>query len=727
MTRRLSATAGAAILAGLVLAGLGTPGALAAPPPADPFPVQESFDGAFASDQWVLPDPGNNATTLTSDALRITSAATGGTGNATLAQSFSSDVAFTATFDFQAFGGGFPGDAFAFFLMDGAQAPNLGIGGGAAGYAGMQGAYVGIGFDNIGNFATDGQAPFQDAVSNSVVIRGAADATGTGPRWPVLARTPQTIQTDGVDPRTVTVEVEPSGADSILLTVIVDGTTLYDAADVRTLAPADPGVSRLQPARPATFAIGFSAGTGGATNNYDIVSLQATADADLSVTKSGPTTLEPGDVGTWTLTAANDDTNPVTGATLTDSGLPADMADASWTCVATAGVCPADAGDGTGPWSLDLERGGSATVTVTGTVPDSAAGTSIVNAAEIAAPADRTETDLSDNTASSTTVVLPFPDLATTAALTSGEPLQYGGTATWSVSVTSIGDGDAPGATATIILPAVVDPDSVVLPAGCTVSAPAGPPATATCDLGDLAPADEVTIPVSGEVSGDVSACTEGPAVLVAEATTTRRELDTDNNAATVESPCVVPVDVSVTKSSGGDAEVGGSLEWTIVVSNAADAPAPATRVVDELPDAATWTCRLSDGASCPVAEGTGSIDLTLEVPAGGSATIVATAPATAPGTVTNTVEIMPCEACVDESASDDTASAQAVVTVPTPTPTPTPEPTPTPAPTSTSDPLPATGGSLSPWVVTAAAGLLGLGVVLQALHALRRRTGERR
>ena len=685
----------------------GAVAAEAAPPPADPFPVDEPFAGSFTSGQWVLPDDANNVTELLPTGLRLTNAVTGGTGNATLAQPFRSDVAFHAEFDYQAFGGGNPGDAFTFFLMDGAQTPNLGIGGGAAGYAGMQGAYVAVGFDNAGNFSADNSAPFNVNAPNHVVLRGGA-ATPNEPRWPVLAIAPATIQTDGVTPRHVAITVAPSGADSILLTVVVDGTTLFDGVDVRTIAPAaDPGAgipARLQPARPATFALGFSAGTGGATDNYDITNLVATAAADLAITKTGPASVEPGTTGTWTIVVANDDTNPVAGATVTDTGLPAGMSDAAWTCTATAGACPADSGSGTGPWAVDLERGGTATFVVSGTVPDAAAGSSIVNTATVAAPADRTETELSDNTSVSTTIVPAFPDLAVSAALSTPAPLVYGQSATWTVDVENIGAGDAPGSNVEIALPAVLDPATVTVPAGCVLTG-----STLECALGDLAAGAATRLTVTGDATADLAVCTDETAMLTADAATTRRELVVDNNSAAVETPCVVPVDLSIAKTANSGVIVGGTVVWTVTVSNAGPVAAPQTAISDALPASAEWTCTVSDGSACTAAAGIGSVDVTATIPAGGSATVVARVPATAAGTVTNTATLTACDACVDASTDDDTATASTVIAA-------------VPDGGGSGGGLPATGGT-APLVPAALAGLLlalGAGLIVLRRRAAR-------
>ena len=112
---------------------------------------------------------------------------------------------------------------------------------------------------------------------------------------------------------------------------------VYDRVDVRDVpqppppvtAPQDPG----QPARPDRFKLGFTAASGGATNNYEVSNFVATADVDLSVEKTGPQTAYVGDQVQWEIQASNDGTNPADDVVVTDT-IPAGIADAAWTCEA---------------------------------------------------------------------------------------------------------------------------------------------------------------------------------------------------------------------------------------------------------------------------------------------------------------------------------------------------------------------------------------------------------
>ena len=724
-THRLAAGVGAAALVV----------ALAAPALADPFPVDEPFAGAFASPDWVLPEPASNSAVLTADALRLTSASPGfQVGNATLDDGFPSDVAFSLDFDYANYGGGNPGDAATVFLMDAAQAPNLGQSGGAAGYVSIQGAYLGIGFDNDGNFGAGNGFP---STPNTITLRGAAAALPTA--WPVLADTDApggALTALPTAPRHVHVEVEPSGTDSLFVTVQLNATsggplqTVYNRVDVR-------GLGQGEPARPAQLKLGFSAGTGGATNNYEISNFVATADADLSVTKTGPATVNAGDQVAWTIVASNDDTNPAADTVVSDA-IPAGLQDVSWTCASdVTTACPDPAsGDVTGSTldvPLDLQRDESATITVTGTTTDALAGSDLANTATITA-AHRSELTPADNTATWTTRVRALPDLAPTVDVAS-DPIVYGQPVTWTVDVDNLAapDGDAPDSAVSVTVPAVIDRSSITTPAGCTPS-----PAGFLCSLGAIAAGGADTLSFTGEASGALDACLAGDAAFSATTSTSLTDADPDNDTDTVRVPCTVPVDLAITKSGPATATVGDQVAYTVVVTNAAAVAAPATTVTDALPaglDGATWTCAVSDGSSCAPSSGDGDVDAVATVPAGGSMTVQVTATASAAGSVTNTAVVTPCDACTPGAARTASATTQ-VEAAPTPSPTPTPTPTttasPTQAPTQSPQPsaspttpggeLSQTGSNVAP-VVVGVAVLLLAGLVL-LLVARRRNQG---
>ncbi|MFD5555718.1 SpaA isopeptide-forming pilin-related protein [Streptomyces sp. NPDC127068] len=108
-------------------------------------------------------------------------------------------------------------------------------------------------------------------------------------------------------------------------------------------------------------------------------------------------------------------------------------------------------------------------------------------------------------------------------------------------------------------------------------------------------------------------------------------------------------VALSVTKSADSPTYAPGRpLTYTVTVANAGPQDAHAVRVVDPLPASltdVTWTCEAEGAASaCTDASGTGDVDTTVDVSAGGRVTFVITGTpeADASGDLTNTVTVTP-------------------------------------------------------------------------------------
>jgi uncharacterized repeat protein (TIGR01451 family) len=116
------------------------------------------------------------------------------------------------------------------------------------------------------------------------------------------------------------------------------------------------------------------------------------------------------------------------------------------------------------------------------------------------------------------------------------------------------------------------------------------------------------------------------------------------NNSATDSHTLVPPADLSITKNDGVTTIAPGQTnQYTIVVSNAGPGAATNATVIDTLPVTMTgpaWKCT---AGACGTTSGTGPLNTTVTLPAGGSATYVTTVSlsSTAPlTTVTNTVRV---------------------------------------------------------------------------------------
>ncbi|MCX7840371.1 MAG: hypothetical protein N2559_13110, partial [Anaerolineae bacterium] len=119
--------------------------------------------------------------------LRLTSATGNQAGSAIYNTAFPSTDGVRATFTYATYGGS-GADGFSFYLIDGATAaPTVGAPGGSLGYSrdtgaatpGVTNGYVGIGFDEHGNFSNTGAGDCNPSCPgqrpNSVTIRGSGN------------------------------------------------------------------------------------------------------------------------------------------------------------------------------------------------------------------------------------------------------------------------------------------------------------------------------------------------------------------------------------------------------------------------------------------------------------------------------------------------------------------------------------------------------------------------
>ncbi|MER6911239.1 hypothetical protein ABT354_06160 [Streptomyces sp. NPDC000594] len=598
-----------AVLCGLLLTLLPQPPADSAPPgPAGraapralTFPVHEPFDSAVGS----LGTAVGTATFQSGGWLRLTSAASSQAGAWEMNDSFSTSLGIVAEFTYATYGGtpfdGKRGDGLAFFLANGTAANGTGAPGGSLGYScgggppcnrtGVPGAFLGIGIDEFGNFSTiqaGNDGPGTQA--NRIVLRGGGNGTtgyrfGTSTPGPTqgtsacgLAAT--SVETCGRgDYRTVRVTVMPN-AGRLLVNVWSDtgpGTTLQKMI-------TDFNVSGIanQPALPSSLKVGFSGGTGGATNIHEIGDLKINVPADLSITKTANLSTVPAAGGpvVYTVRVANSNDNDVMGAFVRDA-VPG-LTGVTWSCTATSGSsCGQASGSGNNlSTTVNLLRGGSATYTITGTAP--AQPTTLTNTATVTPPSDRSDTDTTNNSASVTTTVTARADVVAskngvgTGPITPGQQFDY--------RVTALNNG--PSNTTNVRI-------TDTLPVGLTfVSSADG----CTASGRNLACPTRPSLPSGTSVSWtfrvllDPSYTGDG-SDLVNTATASHDVTDpnTANNTATAIPPGGVTVpraDLRTVKRTVTSTPIapGQTFEFTVTVTNGGPSTARQVRLTDPLP-----------------------------------------------------------------------------------------------------------------------------------------------
>jgi uncharacterized repeat protein (TIGR01451 family) len=159
------------------------------------------------------------------------------------------------------------------------------------------------------------------------------------------------------------------------------------------------------------------------------------------------------------------------------------------------------------------------------------------------------------------------------------------------------------------------------------------------------------------------ASCTISPSAtgsLVNTATVTSAALDPDpaNNSATDIDTLTPSADLTITKTDGITATPGGAVTYTIVASNAGPSSVTGATVADTFPGVltCTWTCVGAASGTCTAA-GSGNINDTVNLPAGGSVTytVACTISVSAVGSLVNTATVT--SAVTDPSPANNSAT----------------------------------------------------------------------
>jgi Ca2+-binding RTX toxin-like protein len=246
-----------------------------------------SNDPFLTARDTVAPSPGGLPGTANpidapgQGALRLTNAQTNQATFVIYNEAIPSNAGLSITFDLFSYGGT-GADGISFFLIDGQESPTVAGGfGGSLGYAprtiptnvpGLVGGYVGIGFDEFGNFSaeTEGRTGGPGRRANSVAIRGSEASNyqylAGNSNLPGRIDIPSTTNRENAR-RRVDIELDPTG----LIDVRIDFNGDNDFTDPGELVIDSFNVVQSNGAPlPATFKFGFGSSTGNSTNIHEI-------------------------------------------------------------------------------------------------------------------------------------------------------------------------------------------------------------------------------------------------------------------------------------------------------------------------------------------------------------------------------------------------------------------------------------------------------------------------
>lgn len=383
------------------------------------------------------------------------------------------------------------------------------------------------------------------------------------------------------------------------------------------------------------------------TNNSATQSTTVSRSVDLAITNVD--TADPviaGNNVTYTITVTNAGPSDASGVTVTDV-LPTGLTFVSAT--ASQGTATNASGTVTGALG-NLASGASATITVIATVAGSFSGT-LSNTATVTA----TETDSSsaNNSATQTTTINRQVDLRVT-AVDNTDPLTAGNSLTYTITVFNDGPSQATNVTVTDVLPTGVTFTSATASQGTATNSNG----TITGSLGSINSGSSATITVVVKSLPTLRTNLSNTAT----ATATETEVDSTNNSATATTTVNSSIDLAITNTDSQDTvAAGGTLTYTIVVTNNGPSTANAVTVTDVLPTGLTFTSGSATAGT--VTNSSGTITGSLGAIAPGSSvtmTIVTAVSSSATGTLSNTATVTATE--TDSSSANNTAAQTTTV-----------------------------------------------------------------
>ena len=247
-----------------------------------------------------------------------------------------------------------------------------------------------------------------------------------------------------------------------------------------------------------------------------------------------------------------------------------------------------------------------------------------------------------------------------------------GGSATYTITASNAGPNNATGATVADTFPAILTGTWTCVGAGGGTCTAAG--------SGNLN--DTVNLPAGGSVTYTVSATVSSAATGTLSNTATVSSGVTDpnpgNNSATDTDTIGQSGDLAVTLTGpSGTVAAGDTVVYTLAVGNSGPSNATGAAITSTLtpaPTSVNWTCAGSGGASCS-ASGSGNINGTAVLPAGGSVvyTITAVLPINAAsGTLDASASVAAPAGYTDTALINNSATASntlaALVVTPVPT-----------------------------------------------------------
>jgi uncharacterized repeat protein (TIGR01451 family) len=322
--------------------------------------------------------------------------------------------------------------------------------------------------------------------------------------------------------------------------------------------------------------------------------------ADVSVTKNGPTSGGPNSDVTYTITVTNPSVNSATNLQLQDT-LPGTMTFVSIN--QTGGPMMSCVGGATSTCTSAAFPPGTATFSLVGHIPTgTASGTTFLNTATISSTNDPN----AENNQSTTSFTVTSVDVSVTK---SGPAAAVAGTnVTYIITVANAGPDPADNVSFSDPLPAGATFVSFVQNSGPvpTCSTPGGGMSgTVGCNFALLASG------ASAQFTLVVKAGTPTPMNNTVSATTDSFDTNSANNSSTVSTTVTTSADLNIVKTGPATAVAGSNITYTIVLTNNGPSDAQTVSWTDVLPANTTFvsfTAPVGWTTSTPVVGASGTV-----------------------------------------------------------------------------------------------------------------------
>jgi Domain of unknown function (DUF4347)/RTX calcium-binding nonapeptide repeat (4 copies)/Calx-beta domain len=276
-------------------------------------------------------------------ALRLTSNANDQAAFVIYNKPIASTNGLSITFELFSYNGS-GADGINFFLFDAAQTNvTAGAYGGSLGYAqrdvpaitGIEGGYLGIGFDEFGNYSSGTEGRVNDAgtggiFADAIAIRGSEAnqyryLTGTGSFATGLDNPSATNRNDPGTKKTAKIDITPNGSTAtVSVKIDLNGDGDFLDANEAPASLANYTVPTINGTLPANFKFGFASSTGDGTNIHEIRNLRITnalpgvtfSGTGVTVGSSGIPTVTTIEGGAATIVNAVLNTRPSSNVTL---------------------------------------------------------------------------------------------------------------------------------------------------------------------------------------------------------------------------------------------------------------------------------------------------------------------------------------------------------------------------------------------------------------------------